>query len=101
MAPNDGLTHYNHAGIDALVQMLNGHYDGLTQHEQAARDQDKKLMEVWGGQGHGGYSRAFANMMTSLNEIQQVLAKGTSRVIEAQLGMRQTDKQIADMFEPL
>ncbi|MGK8488378.1 WXG100 family type VII secretion target [Nocardia asiatica] len=101
MASNDGLTYYNDAGINELVQMLNKHYDDLTRHENSAKDHDTKLMQVWGGQGHGGYRTAFTNMMSSLNEIQQVLAQGTNRVIEAQTGMKQTDKQIADMFEPL
>jgi uncharacterized protein YukE len=101
MASDEGLTHYNNAGIDSLVQMLNGHYDNLTMHEQSARDHDTKLMQVWGGQGHTGYRSAFTNMMDSLNEIQQVLASGTNKVIEASTGMTQTDKQIADMFEPL
>ncbi|MFI9508654.1 WXG100 family type VII secretion target [Nocardia sp. NPDC052566] len=96
-----GLTLYNNAGIDQLVQEMNNYYDLFTSHEHTATSTDKALMAAWGGQGHGAYQHAFKNMMDALQDIQNVMAQGTSGVINAALNMNTTDKEVAARFEGL
>ncbi|MET7768244.1 hypothetical protein [Nocardia sp. NPDC005366] len=94
---------YDPTSVNALITDLGSYHTTLTGEQTNARDAANKLLaEAWQSGNDGGASAAFRQkhdtLMTDLDDLLRVLAKGKQHVEDALAKAMRTDQQVADDF---